>query len=131
MSSTTWNPRKNLAVGLLLCAAVAIVAPLVLPFKASGELSNTLIDWLKQGGSARNAAIVILVPLALAAVVGLLSLSRSRRWQTGIAAFLLLIPTVLTGVTQYAAVGARVGLVASAIATLCAIALTVKPVRVD
>ena len=45
--------------------------------------------------------------VGLYVVVGLLSISRSRRWQTGIAAFLLLIPTVLTGVTQYAAVGAR------------------------
>jgi hypothetical protein len=43
----------------------------------------------------------------------------------------LLIPTVLSGVAKYAAVGARVGLVASAIATLCAIALTIKPVRRD
>jgi len=122
---------KYTPVAIIAFSALALVALLGLPWVASGGASITLLDVISAKAHGYQVAYFILAPLALAVVVGAVSLKQSRRWMTGVLAFVLIIPVLLSAVAKHAALGAHLCTAASAIALVCAIVLTVKPVRVE
>jgi hypothetical protein len=122
---------KNTPFVLIATALIGLVSLLVLPWVSTDAGSLTLVDILRTKGHGHQVAYFILAPLALAIIVGGLSVKLSRRWQTGLVALFLVIPTLLSAVVKHGGVGARIALVGSALALISAIALTVKPKRVE
>src|SRR5262245_27336936 len=122
---------KNTPFVMLGAALVGLVSLLALPWVATDAGSLTLIDIIGSKSHGHQVAYFILGPRALAIAVGGPSIKRSRRWQTGIAALLLVIPTLLSAVVKHGGIGARIALAGAAMALVSAIVLTVKPRRAE
>jgi hypothetical protein len=122
---------KKTPFALIAGAVIGLAALLALPWVGKTQTSITLLEIAKLKAHGHQVAYVIFGALALAVIIGVVSISRSRRWLTAPAAVALLIPTVLSAVAKNAALGARIATVASAIALVSAIVLTIKPVRSD
>ena len=122
---------KSTPFAMIATAVIGLVALLALPWVGKEGITVSLLDIIKLKDHGYQVAYVILGALALAALIGGLSINRSRRWLTAPAAVVLLIPTALSAFANNAALGARVAMVASGLALVCAMAMTIKPVRSD
>jgi hypothetical protein len=122
---------KHIPLVLAGCAAAALIALLAMPWVSSDLGSITILDIIKAKRHGYQVGLVILAPLVVAIAVGVGSIKTSHRWMTGVLAVLLLIPAALSIAARHAAIGAHICAVASVVAVVCAIVLTIKPNRMS
>ncbi len=120
---------KNAPYVIIGSALVALIALLALPWVGGDHDAITLLAIIRSKGHGYQIGYVILAPLVIAMIVGARSIQRSVRWQTAIAAVLLIVPTFLSAVANDAALGAHIAAALATVALLSSVALTIKPVR--
>jgi hypothetical protein len=128
METKTLKPIPLVLAG---CAAVALLALLALPWVSTNLGSITILDLIQAKRNGYQVGVIMLGALVLATAVGMGSLKASRRWLTGVIAVVLLIPAALSIAARDAAIGAHICALASVVAVVCAIVLTIKPNRVS
>jgi len=120
---------KHIHFVLLAAATLATIALLALPWVSSDGVSISMLEIIKTKAHGSQVGYVVLVPVALGILVGALSIKRSQRWMTGVLAFLLIPPTLLSAVARHGALGAHLCTAGAGLALIAAIILTIKPNR--